>query len=244
MPVRREGYRVEAESSPEAAPGIWRRALLDSHASIRELGRYWLRQAGGVDAASFYRQAIAQAGMSALGVCGLAECGDQSDLPVLRGLLVHPKPRIRWAAIRGIARIAKEEAVPDLVKSLTDHSTSVVREAKKQLQPFSHSVPAEALFAIVRDGETSFIRWVALALIFEKGKWQSLPWLIRVAFTGKDESTLARRYIEAWFSPPLCNRVFSRPSAKEREAIAHAIAEARLEPADEFVGRLQEWLDR
>jgi len=39
MPVRREGFRIEAEGNSGEASSIWRRALLDPHASMRELAR-------------------------------------------------------------------------------------------------------------------------------------------------------------------------------------------------------------
>jgi HEAT repeat protein len=243
MPVRREGFRIEAESNPGEASSIWRRALLDSHASNRELARYSLGKMGAFDAAAFYRQAIAENGISLSIVSGLAECGDQTDLSSLRSLLAYPQPRFRVVAIRGIARIAKEKAVDELANLLRDGSPSVVREAKRQLEEFLGDVPGESLFAIVNEASNEHARRCAVQLIFNKGKWQSLPWLIRITFqTDEATASLARRFIEAWFSPPLCNKVFTKPSSVEKKAIDEAMDGQRPHLDDAFIAKVQEWL--
>ncbi len=243
MPVRREGFRVEAEGNPDEARSIWQRALLDPHASIRELARYSLGKMGSFDATAFYRQAVAEKGISLPSVSGLAECGDQTDLPSLRSVLGHPQPKFRRAAIRGIARIAREGAVDDLLRSLRDGSPSVVREAKHQLESFLGDVSGDSLFAILTEARSENTRRCAVQLIFDKGKWQSLPWLIRIAFHQDQETAaVARRFIEAWFSPPLCNRVFTESSAMERQAIDEALHGLRPPLDDSFLARVQEWL--
>ena len=90
MPVRREGFRIEAESNPGEASSVWQRALHDSHASIRDLARYSLGKMGPFDAAAFYRRVIADKGISFPSVSGLAECGDETDLFFLRSLSAIP----------------------------------------------------------------------------------------------------------------------------------------------------------
>jgi hypothetical protein len=243
MPVRREGIQIEAEDDPDAASTVWRRALLDSHASIRELARYSLRKMSSFDAASYYRQVIAEKGVSVAAVNGLAECGDQTDLIRLHSLLNDLQPRLRVAAIRGIARIAKKEALDDLVGLLRDNNPSVVREARRQLEEFLADIPSDALFAVAMGAESELARRSAVQLIFDKGKWQSLAWLIRIAFLDdRVIASLARQRIEAWFSPPLCNKVFTKPSAVEKKAIDEAMNGLAKHQGDAFFGAVQEWL--
>lgn len=243
MPVRREGFRIEAESNPGEASSVWRRALLDSHASIRDLARYALGKMGSFDAAVFYRQVIAEKGISLPSASGLAECGDQTDLASVRSLLSHPQPRFRVVAIRGLARIAREQSVNDLVGSLQDGSPSVVREAKRQLESFLSDASGDCLFAIVSEAKSEHTKRCAVQLIFDKGKWQSLSWLIRIAFQSDGAvASLARRFIEAWFSPPLCNKVFTKPSAAEKDAIDQAIGGLRTQDEDWFLVKVQQWL--
>jgi HEAT repeat protein len=242
MPVRREGFRIEAESNPGEASSVWQRALLDSHPSIRDLARYSLGKMGPFAAAAFYRRVIAENGISLPSVSGLAECGDETDLSFLRSLLTNPQPRFRRVAIRGIARIVREGAVDDPIRLLQDSSPSVVREAKRQLEEFLGDVPGESLFAIVNEASNEHARRCAVQLTFDKGKWQSLPWLIRVGFQADEAlASMARRFIETWFSPPLCNKVFTKPSAVEKKAIDEAMYELRRHQDDTFFAKLEEW---
>ena len=140
-------------------------------------------------------------------------------------------------------RIQRCRAVNDLVRLLRDSSPSVVREAKRQLEEFLGDVSGESLFAIVNDASMEYARRCAVQLIFDKGKWQSLPWLIRIAFQADEAiALLARRFMEAWFSPPLCNKVFTKPSAIEKKAIDEAMDGMQTSMDDSFVGKVQEWL--
>jgi hypothetical protein len=80
-------------------------------------------------------------------------------------------------------------------------------------------------------------------LIFEKGKWDGLPWLISAA-DHSDESvaTNAQSFVEAWFSPPLCNRVFTRPSPSEMAAIEAAVSAKRESLPKPFLEKLTGWV--
>jgi hypothetical protein len=54
--------------------------------------------------------------------------------------------------------------------------------------------------------------WLALVLLivvcFAVAGLGGLPWLIYAArHSDQQTADLARRFIQAWFSPPLCNRV-------------------------------------
>lgn len=243
MPARREGFRLEAEGNPVAASTIWERALLDPHASIRELARYSLGRIGAFDPAAFYRRMIAEKGLSPPAASGLAESGDQGDVETLRNLLLHPQPSFRLIAVRGVARIAGKGAADDLLRSLRDGSPSVVREAKRRLEPFASEVRSEDLFAIVNQADSEHAKRCAVELIFDKGKWQSLPWLIQIAMSPHEAAaSLARRLTEAWFSPPLCNRVFTRPTSDQREAIDEVMEQLRKKPNDPFLVKLEAWL--
>jgi len=136
-----------------------------------------------------------------------------------------------------------EGAVDDLIRLLRDGSPSVVREAKRQLEEFLGDVPGESLFAVVNEANNDDARRCAVQLIFDKGKWQSLPWLLRIASQADEPSaSMARRFIEAWFSPPLCNKVFTKPSAAEKKAIDEAMDGLRTQHDEAFLAKVQEWL--
>lgn len=243
LPVRREGFRLDAESNPDQAVSIWTRALLDRHPSMRALARHSLDKRGWVQAAAFYRQEIKENGDSLPAVAGLAECRDQTDLAGLRALLTHKQPRLRRIAVCGMARIAREAAVDVLVGMLRDPSPSVAREAKRRLEEFLGDVRSESLFAVVKESESDHSRRCAVQLIVDQGKWRSLPWLIQIAYQAEAPiASMARRSIEAWFTPPLCNKVFTRPLATERQAIDEAMRGVLAQQQDAFFTRLCDWL--
>jgi hypothetical protein len=109
--------------------------------------------------------------------------------------------------------------------------------------PLLNVVPGETLLKVVLQGNSGQAKQTALRLIFEKGKWDGLSWLIRAA-DHQDESVAAnaQSYIEAWFSPPLCNRVFTRPSLSEEKAIEDAVSAKKESLPRPFLNKLKGWL--
>jgi len=204
MPVRREGMSLEAEVHPDRSQEVWQRALLDVNASIRDLARFHLQKVSGFNGAEFYRHWLATKGPSIAAISGLGETGDSSDLALLRGFLKSDLPSWRQTAVRGLAALGKEAVAPELAGCLRDESTGVIREAGSKLTPLVNSVPGEMLLDIVWEGNSEQARQTALRLIFEKGKWDGLPWLIRAA-DHRDASVAkkAQSFIES-----LCEKAF------------------------------------
>jgi hypothetical protein len=243
MPVRREGFSLEAQVHPERSQGVWQRAMLDLNPSIRELARFHLQKVPDFNATAFYRNWLAANRPSLAAICGLGETGDSSDLPTLREFLKSRLPSWRRATVRGLGALGKEQVVLELVGCLRDESSAVIREAGRRLMPLLNSVPGEMLLKVVLDGESEKAKQTALRLIFEKGKWDGLPWLIRAADHPDDAvASNARSFIEAWFSPPLCNRVFTRPSLSEKQAIDAAITANKESLPKLFLEKLIAWL--
>ena len=87
------------------------------------------------------------------------------------------------------------------------------------------------------------VRETALRLINAMGKWRCLPWLIQVS-AQPDRSTaeFAQGLVEAWFTPPGCNRVFTTPSRHERQAIVEALDNSCRELDETFLRKLDLWL--
>lgn len=223
MPVRRESLRIEAAAYPHLEREIWRAALLDPSIAIRELARVRLRDLGGCEPAAVYREALRGNPDSLPALAGLGESGDASDLPALRSYLNDPTSRRRMAALRGIARIAADNATDELIEYLRDPSPKVVRVAAQLLQERLYGMDLSRLDAVVRQSPYEHCRLISLRLIFEAGKWPSLPGLIR-ASDHWDHKTgeQAAKLFEAWL---YSNRVFTRPSESERREIHDALAE-------------------
>lgn len=243
MPVRREGLSLEVDVHPERSQSVWQRALLDSNVSVRDLARFHLQKVPGFDAIGFYRDWLATNGPTFAAIGALGEIGDATDLPTLRGFLTSRLPSWRRAAVRSLASVGKERVAPELVGCLRDESPGVIREAGRKLVPLLNSVPGEMLLKIVLEGNSEQAKQMALLLIFEKGKWDGLPWLIRVAdHCDASVATNAQSFIEAWFTPPLCNRVFTRPSPSEKKAIEEAVSTKKESLPRSFLDKLDGWL--
>ncbi len=243
VPVRREALIIEADNSADFGRGVWRQALLDGSASIRELARFHLQKLGEVDWPEVYRLALIQDPQSLAALSGLGETGDRSDLIAIRRCLESPLPRRRRAAVRAFARIGRESALPDLHTYLPDDSPAVVREVRKHLEASRSLLDGERLCRLVKEDRRQHVREAALRLINAMGKWDSLPWLIRVSAQGNPStSEFAQGLVEAWFTPPGCNRVFTTPSRHEQRAIIEALDDSRREMDATFLTKLDLWL--
>lgn len=221
MPLRRQAMQLQAEHFPTQAISIWRKALLDTHGSIRDLARFSLSRLGEEDHAGYYRQTILENPRSLAAIEGLSEIGDADDAPLFRQLLKHEIPNRRCAGIRGLSRVAGESAIPEMLDSLKDEAHSAVREAAKALKPHLYSVGGEHLLAAALEARSPFACRMAIDAITNMGKWPSFPWLIRVATQADPEfAKYAEEKIESWH----WRQVFTRPSDQQRQQIQDALA--------------------
>ena len=243
MPVRREAFIIQADASPDSGRRVWREALLDGNASIRELARFHLGKLGEIDWPEVYRRALIEQPQSMAALSGLGETGDQSDLISIRGLLESTLPSRRRSAVRAFAALGGESVIADLLGYLQDDSPAVIRELRKHLEAWPSALDGEWLCHVSMEDHRHQVTETALRLIYAMGKWTSLPWLIR-ASVNRDLSTaeLAQRLIESWFTPPGCNRVFTRPSNYERQAINDALDDSRRGMDESFLRKLDLWL--
>ncbi|MFI5461080.1 MAG: HEAT repeat domain-containing protein [Isosphaerales bacterium] len=244
MPVRREALISQADTSSDSGRGVWRQALLDGSASIRELARFHLGKLGEIHWPGVYRRTLIEQPRSLAALSGLGETGDRSDLIAIRSFLESPLPGRRRAAVRAFAKLGGESVVADLIGYLQDDSPGVVREVRKHLGASPSALDGKWLCRVAMEDDRHQVRAAALRLIYATGKWRSLPWLIRASgHPDRPTAELAQGLVEAWFTPPGCNRVFTRPSNYERQAIIEALDESRREMEEPFVSKLELWLE-
>lgn len=145
--------------------------------------------------------------------------------------------------MRAFAKLGGESVVAELLDYLQDDSPAVIREVRKYLEASPSALDGDWLYHLAIEDHRRHVRETALRLINAMGKWTSLPWLIR-ASVQRDHSTaeFAQALVEAWFTPPGCNRVFTRPSRHERQAIIEALDESRREMEETFLRKLDLWL--
>jgi HEAT repeat protein len=243
VPVRREAFVIEAALFPMAARQVWQEGLLDPSPSIRDLARFQMAKIGEFDAAQFYRVALLQNPDSLPAFQGIGESGNESDLQLVRSHLRNSLPRWRRAAVRSLASLGKDAVVKELIECLRDDSPGVVRVVRQQLGGRLDSSTNERLFEIAAQDHRQHARDTALRLISDTGKWCSLAWLIRASgHQDLDTAALAQQLVEDSFSPPMVNRVFTKPSEVEREAIKNALAGSERAMPEPFLSNLKDWL--
>ena len=92
-------------------------------------------------------------------------------------------------------------------------SPPIIPSRNKSLKSTNfRSTAIQMLLQIVVESNSEQARQTALRLIFEKGKWDGLPWLIRAAGQRTPSvSAKSRSFIEAWFTPPLWTMTLPLP---------------------------------
>ncbi len=243
-PVRSEAFWSGAKRFPSEAARTWQEALFDRSYTIREMAQSQLAKLGVTEVASLYRDELARSPDNVPALLGLGETGNETDLQVIRRYLTTGLPRRRRAAVRGLARLGGEGITNELIGCLRDDSPGVTREVKRQLEEPGRVLQGELLLAVVNGDTRLHCRDAAVRLMFSMGKWRSLPWLVYAAVhCDPDTAALAQRFIEAWFSPPLCNKVWTKPSSGEREAINTALSRSRDSLDAAFQHKLDTWLN-
>lgn len=226
MPVRREALRAIVSRLPERALQELRRALLDTHASMREEARFQLRKAEDVDVASFYRQALESAEDVRLygAISGLGETGSASDDSLLIELALHRSTKIRRAAIKALSKLNGGEHLSVFMAALQDEMPGVSREARKALSGRLNVIGGEPLWEIFNSSTLPFVRRNVLYLFSQLGKWDSIYFLTKAgADSDKEVAERSRLYIERWLMR--FNSSFSAPTREQLARLEGALAE-------------------
>jgi HEAT repeat protein len=220
MPVRRDALWAVATRRPDLAAEPLRRALLDSHTSMRETARQFLPVAGIPDARVFYVEA-AERGNNAqrfAALCGLGETGKASDVPLLSPGLRASQPRLRRAAVYAMGKLDADGCISKLTEFLSDAMPSVSREALKALLSKVSQVPLDDLEQLSVFHASFHVRRNALTLIQHADKWRKLPALLHAC--GDEDAkiaSLATRALQDWFFN--YNRSYTEPTQADFERI-------------------------
>lgn len=239
MPVRRETLRARIERFPHEAEQVLNTALLDRSPAVREEGRFHLRKRGLADCSEFYRTALQDNVHIELAIAGLGETGTKVDAPLALPLLKADRARLRRAAVRTIGRLAPKQHVECLIERLTDDSPRVALEAARALRECTQFADADELWAIFRSDSRRHVKLAVYQLLDQLSAWRKLPYLIRAA-SDSNERIAARALTSI---SGMYYRVFTRPSAEDKQKIQKAIDEMAGALKPSFGTELQKWLD-
>ena len=237
--VRREGLQGAVERLPEQAEAELRDALLDGHASLREMAQFYLKRRHDVDAAAFYRTVLATGEartiLAALG--GLGETGTPADAALVLPSLAHPLTRLRKAAVRALGRLDGDAQVGPLLTALEDPSPSVTREARAALQPRLTFVDPEALWQAFVSQKPLHVRLALLSLLAQMDRWESISYMVR-ASADEDEFVRdkAKEQIRVWVFGRVSS--FMKPTPTQIARLRDALAQS---PNAELEATVLDW---
>ncbi len=231
MPVRRDALWAVATKRPDLAVEPLRRALLDSHRSMREMARHYRAVSGIADVREFYAEAIQKGPGKTLfsAICGLGETGTASDMALVSAHFHSPLPTLRCAAVYAAGKLDADSCVATLTDLLSDPNSSVSREALKALLPKARQLPVKDLETLFASDAAFHTRRNALTLIIHVGKWRKLPVLLNACVDLDARiAGLATRALRGWLFN--YNRSFAEPTRTETERIKAVLdkVEAKL----------------
>lgn len=225
MPIRRDALWTVATKRPDLAAEPLRRAMLDSHVSMREVARQFLPLANIANARSFYIEALERGAVAHrfAAICGLGETGNASDASRLANFLDSPLPKMRRAAVFAVGRLDVECYMARLVSILWDEKASVSREAMKALLPKARQIPLDDLEQLINSVPSFHARRNALTLVLHMSKWHKLPLLLH-ACADKDAklAEMAARALQNWFSN--YNQSFVEPTRSDFDKVRSALS--------------------
>jgi HEAT repeat protein len=227
MPVRREALRAFVNRVPEQAREELRRALLDSHVSMREEARYRLQKIEGMDLASFYRQALVNPedeGLLYSAISGMGETGLASDDILLLPYIRHKSAKVRRATIRGLSRLNAGQHLSTFITALSDEMPGVSREATRALTAGINGSGGETLWVIFNSSPLAHVRRNVLYLFAQMGKWDGIYYLVKAI--GDSDGAMAgasQLYIRRWVEQ--FNRRFTAPTREQLARLKRALEE-------------------
>lgn len=161
------------------------RALTERTSLVRSMAQALVLKAGG-DPAAHYRALLADGVVTPATVAGLGETGTKADAGLLVAHLTAERPRVRAAAVRGLRRLAPDNAREILLPLLTDPSPCVVREAAMRLHVAVSDAEEQFLVTLLDPGNALHVRRSALSILRAGDSWTRLLVDLRVLNTPAD----------------------------------------------------------
>jgi HEAT repeat protein len=203
------------------------RALLDPHPYVRGTARWLLKGVEGFDAAAAYRDALPGVSTASLvgAIEGLAEVGTAADASLAAPYLVHPRARVRTAAVHVLGAVGTKAHREALIAALSDSSPRVSRAARQVLLRGGPVDPERITFAALRSSHPHE-RKGAVELARAHDHWVAGILLLRIANASRDAEVVARASegLRAW--EVRYNAVFTPPSASQVQELESLVGAA------------------
>jgi len=226
MPIRRNGLELHVDSRSEQHQSLLENGREDSHRSIRELSRYWLKTLGyQTEFAGHYRAQLNQNGaIGRISLLGLGETGTKEDCSQLSEFLNHVSPRHREAAVRGLATLDFSSTKEMILARVADSSGRVSRMATNSFLARPVGVSVNELLPLLESTDHDHVRSNAFRLLRKASKWDRIQILLTLALHDAT-SEKATGSITQWLYG--FNRSFAQPTQEQVRNVRTAFDKAR-----------------
>lgn len=219
--VRREGIFGLAERSGEIPKERLRPFLFDSSSGVRSTARFYLQKAGETDVLQQYVRLLGSADSKELkiAITGVAAIGGRSEIHLLTPFAKHPLPAIRRTALRGMSKLAEEEAFDFLWAALADPEPAVRRQAFKLLGESPRVREPGRLRSTAADtAQPTFVRESAVHWM-DKLTWWDRATALTEVMVADDKAIvhIAEGYLDEWGKHH--GQLMSKPTIEQLDAI-------------------------
>jgi HEAT repeat protein len=219
--VRRLALAVLSEHVPERLGAVFPQVLLDRAASVRGLARVVAStQQPALVPRTVYTEALVGTlpGQLAAAIEGVGETGSRADADRVAPFLGGNNPRIRRSALRALAKLDAERAVPAAITALSDDAPSVRTAALHTLSSHASYVNFDLVNRQVSSLLDPTARRNVLRVFLDAPKWDAPAFLLE-ALRDPDDGVRASavRLLDRWIES--FNRNQAQPSAKQLQRI-------------------------
>jgi len=199
MPIRREALHILLQDPANRTADVLTPWLFDRHYAVRELAMHYCERAQ-LDAAAVYHAELDNPSTSIYRIrcalLGLAALRDKTALPSIHVWLNSAFPRIRQAALVGLARRAPDRFDDLCLRSLLDPSSAVVRTARSLLLRAGTPIDTAKLMELASQPIADSGFRSCLMLARRASKWDHLTFLLRLASYVEKDSGRAQQLID------------------------------------------------
>ena len=250
MPIRREALEMIVARTPALAEEALRGALLDRHATIRDLARYYFKKMRDFDSLAFYLEKIGTEFGANLtnAIRGLGETGKSEHLAIVGPFLFSEEGTKRKAALTAAANLAPEEVIPILLRALADSAPGVSKTAQRALRLHLQLVPKDELMTILQESKMAHVRRNTITLILRSDKWDRLIAALRCYSDADPEmASRAQGGLRAWLRGYNRNYLVA-PSQKQLDETEDALVREKdrvpKKHFEEISGLIRHWRNR
>jgi hypothetical protein len=226
VPIRKMVLYALIELYPHQAQEYLEQALFDRCGSIRNLGRYYLKQRGIHEFSHYYIDALNNQGAKPHLLLGLSEAGNKDDFLTMQPFI--NTPGLQAASIVAVFKL-KPDDWKNIIRDLIKHPNSSRLKAISTClinAPESYSFSEMIELVYQRESMLQLRYFLKIIAQVNYGSWRILNFILDELIYYKDDENklLIEHYLELWITRNSPNKNFTRLSVGEFTQIGNKLA--------------------